>query len=299
MASVVYLLLYYLDAGQSDFVLTVGERTFLESTRHNASIRMMTYNIHRWEGHDRRLDVERLAEVIQAAGADVVGLNEVLHPVTVGQRTYKPLAELAERLGMVYAFGPSGWVDYGPDWYGPVGNALLSRYPLTSTSNTLLPRLARSKQRSLLGATLGIGPFKGLNAFVTHLDHAFEGTRLWQMRGVLRRIAQSGPHFLGGDFNTPGFLGRYTRRLLPPVLRFLEKAGYQDAFYAVGHGPGRTFPSSSPLFRIDFLFFPCRWAEGLRSAQTLNWGVTQQVSDHRPLVVEWTWPKAVAAPSRC
>ncbi len=258
--------------------------------RTSPAVRIMTYNIHRWAGRDQRLDLGRLAEVIRTAGADVVGLNEVLHPVMMDGHTYAPLAELAERLGMYYAFGPSGWVDYGPGWYGPVGNALLSRYPLTDVSNVLLPRLPGSKQRSLLSATVATGPVLGLTAFVTHLDHMFEGTRLLQMHGVLQRMARCGAHFLVGDFNTPGFLGQYSRRLLPPVLRLLHRAGYQDAFHAVGVGPAWTFPAHSPLVRIDYLFLPDRWARGLRSARTLTWEVTRQASDHRPLLVEWAWP---------
>jgi len=253
-------------------------------------MRIMTYNIHRWAGRDRRLDLGRLAAVIREANADVIGLNEVLHPVTWNGRTCAPLAELAARLGMHYAFGASGWTDYGPGWQGPVGNAILSRYPLTDVFNTLLPRLPSSKQRSLLGATISAGPALGLAAFVTHLDHAFEGTRLLQIHGALRRMAQQGPHFLVGDFNTPGFLGQRSRRLLPPVLRLLHRAGYQDAFHVVGHGPAWTFPAHSPLVRIDYMFLPCRWALGLRSARTLTWDATRLASDHRPLLVEWAWP---------
>jgi endonuclease/exonuclease/phosphatase family metal-dependent hydrolase len=157
-----------------------------------------------------------------------------------------------------------------------------------------LPRLPGTQQRSRLGATLAAGPARGLTAFVTHLDHAFEGTRLWQLRGALRQMAQPGPHFLGGDFNTPGFLGAHSRRLLPPVLRSLRSAGYADAFGAVGHGPGRTFPARSPLVRIDFLFFAGRWAHGLCSARTLSRAETGDASDHRPVVVEWAWPETPA-----
>ncbi len=259
-----------------------------------SSIRIMTYNIHRWAGRDQRMDLARLAEVIAGARADIVGFNEVLHPVTTPERTYTPLAELAERLGMWYAFGPSGWIDYGPGWQGPVGNALLSRHPLTDVVNTLLPRLPSTKQRSLLSATLAAGPVLGLTAFVTHLDHAFEGTRLFQMRGVLRRLAQRShghPHFLMGDFNTPGFLGARSRQLLPPVLQALHAAGYRDAFRTVGEGHGRTFPSHSPLVRIDFQFVPERWARGLQRAETLSHDITHHASDHRPLLVEWLWPE--------
>jgi endonuclease/exonuclease/phosphatase family metal-dependent hydrolase len=262
--------------------------------RNSAPVHLMTYNIHRWAGRDQRLDLDRLADVIRASDADVVGLNEVLHPVTVGRHTYAPLAELAERLDMHYAFGPSGWIDYGPTWHGPVGNALLSRYPLTGVSNTQLPRLPSTKQRSLLGATLASGPVQGLTAFVTHLDHAFEGTRLYQISAVVARIARRSPHFLVGDFNTPGFLGPNTRRLLPPVLRMMRRAGYEDAFHAVGEGQGLTFPSRSPLVRIDFLFMPSRWARGLRSARAVDSTMTQHASDHRPLLVEWSWSDCAA-----
>jgi endonuclease/exonuclease/phosphatase family metal-dependent hydrolase len=250
----------------------------------------MTYNIHRWEGQDRRIDVPRLANLIESVDADVIGLNEVLHPVYSGDQVYGLLTELADRLHMDYHFGPSGWMDYGPTWQGPVGNAVLSRFPLADKSNLLLPRLPGSKQRSLLGATLAAGPAQGLTAYVTHLDHFFEGTRLLQLGGILRRIAQRGPHFVAGDFNAPGFLGRRTRRLLPPVLRQMRRAGYQDAFHMVGEGGGRTFPCHSPLWRIDFLFFPHSCAPGLRSARALDLQSVQQVSDHRPVLVEWAWP---------
>ncbi|MGE5601974.1 MAG: endonuclease/exonuclease/phosphatase family protein [Nitrososphaerales archaeon] len=266
-----------------------------------STIRIMTYNIHRWAGRDQRMDLERLADVISHARADVVGLNEVLHPVTTFEHTYAPLAQLADRLGMWYAFGPSGWIDYGPNWQGPVGNALLSRYPLTDVANTLLPRLPSTKQRSLLSATLGAGPVLGLAAFVTHLDHAFEGTRLLQIRGVLRRMVQRShgrPHFLMGDFNTPGFLGSHSRQFIPPVLQAMRAAGYSDAFRTVGQGHGRTFPAHSPLVRIDFQFVPDRWAHGLQRAEALNWDLTNQASDHRPLLVEWLWPERAGQKDR-
>jgi endonuclease/exonuclease/phosphatase family metal-dependent hydrolase len=255
----------------------------------------MTYNIHRWAGRDQRLDIERLARVISASGADVVGLNEVLHPVTTAAKTYAPLAELANHLRMWYAFGPSGWLDYGPGWQGPVGNAVLSRYPLQDVGNLLLPRLLSTKQRSLLSATLSAGPLAGLTAFVTHLDHAFEGTRLLQIRGVLRRmlhLTHGRPHFLMGDFNTPGFVGPRTQQIVPPVLQMMRTAGYRDAFHAVGRGHGRTFPSHSPMVRIDFQFVPERWAHGLRRAETVVSDLTQHASDHRPLLVEWFWPES-------
>jgi endonuclease/exonuclease/phosphatase family metal-dependent hydrolase len=255
----------------------------------------MTYNIHRWAGQDRRVDVERLADVIRSTGADVVALNEVLHPVAESHRIYEPLSELAASLGMAFAFGPSGWTDFGPGWRGLVGNALLSRYPLSAVTNTWLPRSPGSKQRSLLGARLGAGAAQGLYAYVTHLDHASEGTRLLQIEGALTHLSLQQPHFLAGDFNTHGFMGRRSRLLLAPVLRRMRGAGYQDAFYAVGTGAGRTFPALSPLLRLDFLFMPRVWALGLRSAGTVQHDCISTASGHLPMVVEWGWPPPVYA----
>lgn len=250
-------------------------------------IRVMSYNIHRWAGQDGRLDVARLAHVIRSAGADVVGLNEVLHPVTGIRNTREPLVELADRLGMFHVFGTSGWIDRRcPGWHGPVGNAILSRYPLLDATNTPLPRLRSTKQRSLLAATLGDGPSRGLRAHVTHLDHAFEGTRLLQIRSVLRHLPSQVPHYVGGDFNTPGFVGRRARYLLPPVLRYLQRCGYRDAFHEVGSGNGRTFLSAAPVFRIDFIFLPVEYAGALRWAYALNSRVTHLASDHWPVVAE-------------
>ena len=44
-------------------------------------MRILTYNVHLWEGRDGRMDIERLATIIEGVNADIVAFNEVLHPV--------------------------------------------------------------------------------------------------------------------------------------------------------------------------------------------------------------------------
>ena len=217
--------------------------------------------------------------------------------MTVGENSTAPLAELAERLGMHYAFGPSGWIDYGPSWHGPVGNALLSRYALTDVSNTWLPRLPSTKQRSLLGATFTSETLQGLTAYVTHLDHAFEGTRLHQMNGIIKHIARRSPHFLMGDFNTPGFLGPNTHRLVTPVLRMMSPRRLRRCVPCGGPRTWQDLPVTHPTGTYQ-LSSSCRaiGQRGFRSARALNSGVTQQASDHRPLLVEWSWSEPIVAP---
>jgi endonuclease/exonuclease/phosphatase family metal-dependent hydrolase len=257
----------------------------------------MTYNIHRWAGSDGRIDVPRLAQVIEGTRADVVTLNEVIHPVHTNGHVRETLAELAENLHMYYAFGASGWDDQGTHWHGPVGNAILSRYPLTGVRNTLLAKPRATKQRSLLEARLAAGPAQGLTAFATHLDHAFEGTRLVQLQAALEHMRPYGAHFLAGDFNTPGFPGQRTRHVVVPILYMMRRAGYRDAFHVAGKGRGHTFPAANPLVRIDYVFVPQRWARGLSRVHAVGMTAARHASDHRPVVAEWAWPDALGAPA--
>ena len=70
-------------------------------------MKVLTYNVHLWEGRDGRLDIERLAAIIESSSADVVSLNEVLHPVTTHYGESRPVADLANLLRMDWAFGES------------------------------------------------------------------------------------------------------------------------------------------------------------------------------------------------
>ena len=58
------------------------------------TFRVMTYNIHHGEGLDGKVDLLRIAQLIQAEGADIVALQEVDKGVERTQRRDLP-AELA------------------------------------------------------------------------------------------------------------------------------------------------------------------------------------------------------------
>src|SRR5271167_1692127 len=65
--------------------------------------RILTYNVHRCVGTDRRLDVGRVAEVIAAQSPDIVALQEV----DVGRARTGGVDQahrLAQRLGMAFHF---------------------------------------------------------------------------------------------------------------------------------------------------------------------------------------------------
>src|ERR1051325_7013732 len=66
-------------------------------------LRVMTYNIHVGVGMDKKLDLPRIAGVINAQHPDLVGLQEVDRGVTRTQRIDE-IAELAKLTRMEYAF---------------------------------------------------------------------------------------------------------------------------------------------------------------------------------------------------
>src|SRR5580704_6891290 len=86
-------------------------------------VRILTYNVHRCVGIDRRLDVGRVAEVIAAQGPDIVALQEV----DVGRaRTggVDQAHQLARRLGMAFHFNAALKVE--EELYG---DAILTTLP--------------------------------------------------------------------------------------------------------------------------------------------------------------------------
>ena len=72
-----------------------------------------SYNIHKCAGLDRRVDLDRIAQVLEEIDADLVGVQEVFRPQAL---------ELAERLGLQVAMGPTRERDGLP-----YGNAVLTR----------------------------------------------------------------------------------------------------------------------------------------------------------------------------
>ncbi len=251
---------------------------------------VLTYNVHLWEGRDGRMDIERLAMIIESSQADVVSLNEVLHPVETHFGASKPLAELANLLRMDWAFGPSNRVVQMAGWWGPVGNAVLSRHPIVDDTNHYLARLPMTQGRNLLTAKLQVQPGRSFTIFSTHLDHAFEGTRLWQLRGVLDplKVYADEPHVLLGDFNTHGPTGVNSQRLTPPVVRMLRNKGYVDAYMTAGEGEPGTFPMGW-AFRIDYIFVPQVMQPFLQTCRALTGKLIEQASDHRPLMATFDW----------
>ncbi|KAJ7551861.1 hypothetical protein O6H91_06G032800 [Diphasiastrum complanatum] len=127
-------------------------------------------------------------DVLREANADIVALQEVKAHEEKGMR---PLSDLAEALGMNYAYAES--------WAPEFGNAVLSRWPIKSWS---VKRIHDDTDyRNVLKVVVDIPLVGEVNFHCTHLDHLDEDWRLKQVQS-LTEDTKGYPHILVGDLNS-------------------------------------------------------------------------------------------------
>ena len=225
-------------------------------------VRVMSYNIKHGRGNDGVIDLERAARVIESVAPDVVTLQEVDEGCGRSGGVDQ-VGWLGERLGMRPLFGP--FMDYDGGRYGM---AILSRVPIVSWQNIVLPPGA--EPRSALAARVRLASGRELVVVGIHL-YASEEERLAQARAVIEAFAEeAAPVLLAGDFNSrPG----------SPVMRLFEQ-GWTNP----DKGEDRfTFHAEEPRREIDFILY--RAASATRVAQ-LDVLHEPLVSDHRPLLLD-------------
>lgn len=266
-------------------------------------MRVLTYNIHGWRDAQGRMDVARLATVVRSAQADIVGLNEVFHPLAPAGQARPALDLLADALGMAYAFGAALTPQraFGPQ--ASYGNALLTRFPLLAHASHHLTPVDGHEQRGLLEARILLpGAKTPLSVYVTHLDHRSETVRLRQLAAILQWTLRDRerPHVLLGDFNAlaPGDyetqpealaalqasepFGRLATEEFQVVPRLLQR-GYSDA---QAHSAAPTFPADDPQVRIDYIWVAPPLAPRVRWCQCWTTDETRVASDHLPVLAE-------------
>ncbi|MBI4587940.1 MAG: endonuclease/exonuclease/phosphatase family protein [Candidatus Rokubacteria bacterium] len=223
---------------------------------------VVSYNIHRGRGLDRRVDLGRIAEVLRETDADVVGLQEVFDSQAAG---------VARELGMEVAMGPTrSWS------FAPYGNAVLSRLAVRNQHRFDLTCPGR-EPRGGLRVDLDAGRTV-LHLFNVHFGLRFKERReqleLLLNREIIRRPGLRGPRVLVGDFNEwlPG-----------PVARRLR-----SEFGVEGRRARRTHPAPFPLFPLDQIF----WDAGLRGERphAHRSRLARVASDHLPVVARLHLP---------
>jgi len=239
----------------------------------------MTYNVHSCVGTDGKLAPERIAAVIARSGADIVALQELDALQTRAGGMHQP-EWLAEQLKMRVHFTPARACGDGH-----YGNAILSRYPFSVVSESMLARRG-GEQRAAQWLKVSIAGLD-VNVMNTHLSIRFR-ERLLQIEQLLSSewLAKADgalPLVICGDLNASQF---------SPVYRRLRK-DLVDVQRAKGSRAVATFPSRCPLFRIDHLFASKNI--GVSRCEVRRDALSRVASDHLPLLAELSYPKAESA----
>lgn len=200
-------------------------------------LRIVTYNIHHGEGTDGKLDLERIAAVINAEKPDLVGLNEVDQGVRRSKGLDEP-AELAKLTGMTHVFEKN--IDHDG---GKYGNAILSRLPIVRHENHKLPSDYEGEQRGVLEIEVGDAD-DSLLFLCTHLDYRPDDhERLASVETIEKLVAarEGKPVILVGDLNAV------------PESKVMET--FAKDWGRSTAKPLATFPAAKPNRQIDYIQF--------------------------------------------
>ena len=194
---------------------------------------------------------------IAANAPDVMGLQEVLKHDALDQA-----ALVSEGLGYAIAWGMAS-----PNYGFPMGNAILSKWPIARTEVIPLPNGGSEESRSAIFAEL-TSPYGTIPVFCTHLNWKLHHGHIRQLQvkalvAAVRRLAPETafPPIVMGDFNAEPDSDeiRYMKGLTGLGG---ECVYFADAFGVSGEGPGVTFskrndfaaPVREAERRIDYIF---------------------------------------------
>ena len=240
--------------------------------------RILTYNVHRFVGTDRRVSAGRTAEVIAACEPDIVALQEAR--MGRGRNGVDQASTVARYLGMDLEFEPTFSV-FGEQF----GLAILSARPMRRLKAGSLPTLPNRRSlgaRKALWASVELGG-GAINIVNTHLSLLSRRERLLQAETLL------GSHWLGGcendapavllgDLNTGSGSGAY--QAFAGVM--------QDVQLASDLPLQATFHTRLPVRRIDHIFVSPSIA--VLHAEARRTPLARLASDHLPLVADLRLP---------
>jgi endonuclease/exonuclease/phosphatase family metal-dependent hydrolase len=231
-----------------------------------STLRVVTYNVHRCRGMDRRTRPDRIIAVLRDIGADVVALQEV---IGAGPNDGGQAETIGAALGM-------GWVMASARHLRghQFGNMVLSRFPITNhlehnlSWKTCEPRCLQRADIVAHGHTL-------------HVYNVHLGTAILERRFQAERLATivsdrhvGGAKVVLGDFNE--WMRGLTTTLLSSRLKSLDLGAYLKR--------RRTYPGLFPLLHLDHIYYA-----GPLEITGIDLPRTRQslvASDHLPLVAD-------------
>ena len=286
---------------------------------------LCSYNIQFGTGKDNTIDLARIAAEI--GDCDIIALQEV-------ERYFSSTGLMDQATAMGDLFPKHFWVYGGgvnldasvvaddgtvTNRRRQFGNMLLSKWPIQSSRNHLLPKFGMVDQLALQRSTLegiidtpDLGPVR---VYSVHLGHAAAAERRIQistLNRILRETPSQGGVVTGRKASShwtadgplvdmpPGamFLGDFNLTPMDPEYELLAGSldprygrisrldGLVDVWHAVDNDPtgGLTCGSDNGMVRIDYAFITVDLVDQV----TRMWvNETAQGSDHQPIFVEF------------
>jgi len=234
--------------------------------------RVVTYNVHKCRGLDRRVRPARISEVLGELNADIIALQEVLS--IEGKTPEDNQARfIADELGLDYRLGENRKLNGGA-----YGNVILSRLPLVSIYNYDLSHQGL-EPRGCLRADVKLERNRVLHVYNVHLGTSYlerrhQARRLFDAT-ILRNGDLTGPRIILGDFN------EWTRELASRLLS--EHFDSVDVRFYLGWP--RTYPGVLPFLRLDHIYFDTSLT--LEGATLYRSRTALIASDHLPIVADF------------
>jgi len=204
--------------------------------------RIVTYNVHKCVGVDRRLNPLRIISVLNEINADIVALQEVL--CIHGRNSEDDQAHfIARALGFHYCMGHNRELKGGV-----YGNLVLSRFPLLGSVNHDIS-VAGREERGCLRVDVDLGKESKLHIYNVHLGTSFierqRQARKLIDESILRDARLPGTRIMLGDFN------EWTRGLVTRLLNEHFKSG--DIRLHLKRS--RSYPGLLPFMHLDHIYF--------------------------------------------
>jgi endonuclease/exonuclease/phosphatase family metal-dependent hydrolase len=239
----------------------------------DASLRVVTYNVHKCAGLDRRVRPARVAAVLREIDADLIALQEVVSVESDSTREAHQARFIAEELGFEFRVGENR-----RHKGGAYGNVVLTRLSVVACHNYDITWRGR-EPRGALRVDVRLGGARLLHLFNIHLGTAFverrhQGRRLVS-ESILRDPELAGPRLVVGDFNewTRGLASR----LLAAELRSADVRRHLRT--------RRTYPGVLPFLHLDHVYHDA--ALSLERLTLHRSRLALVASDHLPLVADF------------